>query len=82
MTAVAPAQAGAKARHSATIAEFAASGPSAAGAYLSFQRPGSAGVGYLRGPNGTVGLPGRDPAVGAGLVGWRDRRFPDRAGAA
>ena len=64
MTAVAPAQA-------ATIAEFSASGPSAAGAYVTFQRPGPAGAGYLRGPSGTVGLPGRDPVLGAGLVGWR-----------
>ena len=64
MTAVAPAQA-------ASVAAPNASGPGTEGAYFAFQRPGPAGAGYLRGPNGTVGLPGRDPAVGAGLVGWR-----------
>ena len=64
MTAVAPAQA-------ASVAAPNASGPAAEGAYFAFQRPGPAGAGYLRGPTGTVGLPGRDPAVGAGLVGWR-----------
>ena len=49
-----------------------ASGPSAEGALVAFQRPGPTGVGYLTRPGGTVGLPGRDPALGAGLVGWRD----------
>ena len=44
--------------------------PSAAASLFAFQRPG--GVGYLRRADGTVGLPGRDPALGAGLVGWRD----------
>jgi len=64
MTTVAPASA-------ATIAAFSASGPSAEGGLLAFQRPGPSGVGYLARPGGTVGLPGRDPALGAGLVGWR-----------
>jgi len=63
MLGVAPARA-------ATIAEAAASGPAAAGDLLAFQRPG--GTGYLRRPDATVGLPGRDPALGPGLVGWRD----------
>jgi hypothetical protein len=65
MTAVAPASA-------ATLVATAASGPSAEGALLAFQRPGPGGVGYLVRPDATVGLPGRDPALGAGLVGWRD----------
>ena len=60
-----------KAVKSAAIAAPSASGPAAVGAYFAFQRPGPAGAGYLRGPNGTVGLPGRDPSLGAGLVGWR-----------
>jgi hypothetical protein len=59
-----------RAHASATVEAAAASGPSAAGTLLAFQRPG--GVGYLRRPSGTVALPGRDPALGAGLVGWRD----------
>ena len=37
---------------------------------FAFQRPG--GTGYLRRADGTFALPGRDPALGAGLVGWRD----------
>ena len=56
-----------------------ASGPAAEGALFAFQRPAASG--YLRRPDGTVGLPGRDPALGAGLVGWRDAE-PDRARAA
>ena len=64
MTAVAPASA-------ATLVATAASGPSAEGALLAFQRPGPGGTGYLVRPDATVGLPGRDPALGAGLVGWR-----------
>ena len=65
ITTVAPASA-------TTIAAFSASGPSAEGSLVAFQRPGPTGVGYLTRPGGTVGLPGRDPALGAGLVGWRD----------
>ena len=64
MTAVAPASA-------ATVVASAASGPAAEGSLLAFQRPGAAGTGYLRRPDATVGLPGRDPSLGAGLVGWR-----------
>ena len=55
---------------SASVVEASASGPAAAGDLLAFQRPG--GTGYLRRPDATVGLPGRDPALGPGLVGWRD----------
>jgi hypothetical protein len=65
MTSVAPARA-------ATIAAPQGSGPAAEGPYFAFQRPGPGGVGYLRRPDATVGLPGRDPSLGAGLVGWRD----------
>jgi hypothetical protein len=71
MTAVAPASAAPKARGAATVAEANASGPAAEGAYFAFQRPGAGQVGYLRGPSGTVALPGRDPVLGDGLVGWR-----------
>jgi hypothetical protein len=60
---VAPAQA-------ATIAAAAATGPAADGGLFAFQRPG--GGGYLRHGGGTFPLPGRDPALAAGLVGWRD----------
>jgi len=63
ITAVTPAQA-------ATITSTAASGPAAEGNLIAFQRPG--GTGYLRRPDATLGLPGRDPSLGAGLVGWRD----------
>jgi hypothetical protein len=63
MVGVAPAQA-------ASIVEASASGPASDGALFAFQRPG--GTGYLRRPDATVGLPGRDPALGPGLVGWRD----------
>jgi len=63
MTAVAPASA-------ATIVAGGASGPAADGDRIAFQRPG--GTGYLKRPDATLGLPGRDPALGAGLVGWRD----------
>ena len=62
---VAPAQA-----QTATIAAAEASGPAADGDLFAFQRPG--GSGYLRRGGGTFVLPGRDPAVAAGLVGWRD----------
>ena len=68
---VAPAQA-AEPRASAaaaTIAAGAASGPAADAGLFAFQRPG--GTGYLR-RGGTFALPGRDPALAAGLVGWRD----------
>ena len=47
-----------------------ASGPAADGALFAFQRPGA--IGYLRRADATVALPGRDPALAAGLVGWRD----------
>jgi hypothetical protein len=69
---VAPAQAASAPRASAStaIAATAASGPAADGALFAFQRPG--GPGYLRRPSGTVLLAGRDPALAAGLVGWRD----------
>jgi hypothetical protein len=60
---VAPAQA-------ATIAAAEASGPAADAGLFAFQRPG--GSGYLRQGGGTFPLPGRDPALAAGLVGWRD----------
>jgi hypothetical protein len=60
---VAPAQA-------ATIAAAEASGPAADAGLFAFQRPG--GSGYLRNGSGTFPLPGRDPALAAGLVGWRD----------
>jgi hypothetical protein len=63
MTGVAPARA-------ATIAVAQATSPSASETAFAFQRPG--GTGYLRRADGTFALPGRDPALGAGLVGWRD----------
>jgi hypothetical protein len=63
---VAPAQAATK----ATVAAAEASGPAADGQLFAVQRPG--GPGYLRRPDATVALPGRDPALAAGLVGWRD----------
>ncbi len=52
------------------VTAAAASGPAADGALFAFQRPG--GVGYLRRAGATVALPGRDPALAAGLVGWRE----------
>jgi hypothetical protein len=55
----------------ASVVATPASAPSAEGALLAFQRPGPGGTGYLVRPDATVGLPGRDPALGAGLVGWR-----------
>jgi hypothetical protein len=64
MTGVAPARA------AATVAVAQAAAPSASESVFAFQRPG--GTGYLRRADGTFGLPGRDPALGAGLVGWRD----------
>ena len=70
---VAPAQAAsepARAAQTATIAATEASGPAADGDRFAFQRPG--GSGYLRHGGGTFVLPGRDPALAAGLVGWRD----------
>jgi hypothetical protein len=72
MTGVAPARAatGPKAHHSATVAVAQATAPAASESVFAFQRPG--GTGYLRRADGTFGLPGRDPALGAGLVGWRD----------
>ena len=60
---VAPAQA-------ATVAASPASGPAADVDRFAFQRPG--GPGYLRRAGATFALPGRDPALAAGLVGWRD----------
>ncbi len=71
----APAQAApggpsARAAQTATIAAAEASGPAADGGLFAFQRPG--GTGYLRRAGGTYALPGRDPALAAGLVGWRD----------
>jgi hypothetical protein len=54
----------------ATVVQPEGTGPAAEGNLFAFQRPGS--FGYLRRPDATVGLPGRDPALGAGLVGWRD----------
>ncbi len=67
---VAPAQA-ASSHSSAAIALAPASDPATDGARLAWQVPGQ--TGRLRRGNGTtVALPGRDPAVGAGLVGWRD----------
>ncbi|MEA2136582.1 MAG: hypothetical protein QOC68_4491 [Solirubrobacteraceae bacterium] len=60
----------AQAAPSATVAADAASGPAADGALFAFQRPG--GVGYLRRDGATLALPGRDPALAAGLVGWRE----------
>jgi hypothetical protein len=62
---VAPAQA-----QTPTITAAEASGPAADGGLFAFQRPG--GSGYLRHGGGTFVLPGRDPALAAGLVGWRD----------
>jgi hypothetical protein len=64
---VAPAQAAPR----ASVAAASASGPAADAAMFAFQRPG--GVGYLRRAGSTLALPGRDPALAAGLVGWRDR---------
>jgi hypothetical protein len=62
---VSPAQA-----QTPTITAAEASGPAADGGLFAFQRPG--GSGYLRHGGGTFVLPGRDPALAAGLVGWRD----------
>jgi hypothetical protein len=56
--------------HAATIAEASGSGPAVEGALFAFERPGQGG--FLRRPDGTIALPGRDPALAAGLVGWRD----------
>src|SRR4029079_12033651 len=72
MAGVGPAHAATKpkAHHSATVAVALATSPSASESAFAFQRPG--GAGYLRRAHGTVGLPGRDPVLGAGLVGWRD----------
>ena len=64
MTSVAPAHA------AATVAVAEATAPSTSESVFAFQRPG--GTGYLRRADGTFALPGRDPALGAGLVGWRD----------
>jgi hypothetical protein len=61
---VAPAQA------ATTIAAAEASGPAADASLFAFQRPG--GVGYLRRGGSTFVLPGRDPTLAGGLVGWRD----------
>jgi hypothetical protein len=63
MVGVAPAQA-------ASLVAASASGPASAGDLFAFQRPG--GTGYLSRPDATIALPGRDPALGPGLVGWRD----------
>jgi hypothetical protein len=54
----------------ATVVQPQGTAPAAEGSLFAFQRPGS--FGYLRRPDATVGLPGRDPSLGAGLVGWRD----------
>jgi hypothetical protein len=54
----------------ATVAASSASGPASAGDLFAYQRPG--GPGFLRRPDATVALPGRDPALGGNLVGWRD----------
>jgi hypothetical protein len=73
MTGVAPAHAATKpkAHHSATVVMAQGTAPAAAGPLFAFQRPG--GMGYLRRADGvTVPVPGREPALGAGLVGWRD----------
>ncbi len=75
MTAVAPAQA-------TTIAEFSASGPSAAGAYLTFQRPGPAGGRLPPRPEQHRRPAGRDPVLGAGLGRLAHAGEPDRARAA
>src|SRR4051794_7333983 len=73
---VAPAQAadgaaaGPRAAAAAAVEATSASGPSARDGRPAFHPPG--GAGHPRRASGTVGLPGRDPSVGAGLVGWRD----------
>jgi hypothetical protein len=54
----------------ATVVQPQGSGPAATDTLFAFQKPGA--TGYLRRPDATVGLPGRDPSLGAGLVGWRD----------
>jgi hypothetical protein len=54
----------------AAVAQPQGTGPAAAPGLFAFERPGV--TGYLRRAGGTVGLPGRDPSLGAGLVGWRD----------
>jgi len=59
----------ARATQAATIAAAEASAPAADGGLFAFQRPG--GSGYLR-RGETFALPGRDPALAVGLVGWRD----------
>ena len=54
----------------ATVLDSAGGDPSAAGDDLAWQHPGAGGV-LLRG--GTqVKLPGTDPAIGGGLVAWRN----------
>jgi hypothetical protein len=59
-----------RASRSAAIAATPASGPAADGALFAYQRPGA--VGLLRRGGVTFALPGRDPALAAGLVGWRE----------
>ena len=71
LAACAVAMTGAPPAHAAaTVAVAEATAPSTSESVFAFQRPG--GTGYLRRADGTFGLPGRDPALGAGLVGWRD----------
>jgi hypothetical protein len=70
LAACAAAMVGVAPANAATIAAASASGPASAGNLFAFQRPG--GPGYLRRPDATVALPGRDPALGGSLVGWRD----------
>ena len=55
-----------------TIAAAAASGPAAGRGPVRLPAPRRPG--YLRRAGGTFVLPGRDPALAAGLVGWRDAR--------
>jgi len=69
---VAPANAAsARAHTAASIALAPASGPASDGALFAWQVPGQ--TGRLRRLDGSaVALPGRDPTLGAGLVGWRE----------
>jgi len=61
---------GAAPAQAAQVVAAPASGPAAEGARFAFQRPG--GPGWLQRPGASFALPGRDPALAAGLVGWRD----------
>jgi hypothetical protein len=65
------ASSGVPARVAATIALTPATDPSTDGTLFAWQVPGQAGM-LRRADDSITALPGRDPTVGAGLVGWRE----------